>query len=200
MPFRSPTSISDPQPSVLRSGRAGVRLWLPALLGFALLLPGCAAFQQSEPATAGKSATKSNVKESDSDRVGRKAENVARQPAVDIGLMRQNPPPELRDAQRAPYSLAGLGTCANLRQAIGKLDEVLGPDVDEVDEKGDPLPERLATAGAESIVNALIPFRGLVREATGAAEADRRFRMMVASGMARRGFLKGVARQRGCKL
>jgi hypothetical protein len=77
---------------------------------------------------------------------------------------------------------------------------VLGPDVDAVDEHGDALPTRLAEAGAKSIVNALIPFRGLVREASGAAEADRKFRMMVAAGMARRGYLKGVAGMRKCKL
>ena len=41
-------------------------------------------------------------------------------------------------------------------------------------------------------------FRGLVREATGAAEADRKFRMMVAAGMARRGWLKGIAKERKC--
>jgi hypothetical protein len=112
--------------------------------------------------------------------------------------MRENPPEVLRDAQKAPYTLAGLKSCADLRRAIGELDVVLGPDVDAVDDQGDALPTRLAEAGARSIVNALIPFRGLVREASGAAEADRKFRMMVAAGMARRGYLKGVAHQRKC--
>lgn len=136
--------------------------------------------------------------EDDAERIGRKAESIARQPMLDVGLMRENPPEVLKDAQKAPYTLAGLKRCQDLKRAIGELDVVLGPDVDAVDERGDALPERLAEAGAKSIVNSLIPFRGIVREATGAAEADRKFRMMVASGMARRGYLKGVARERKC--
>lgn len=138
--------------------------------------------------------------QSDAQRLGDKAENVVRQPMKDIGMMRENPPEILKDAQRAPYSLAGIRRCQDLRRAVADLYEVLGPDVDAVDEKGDALPERLAEAGARSVVNSLIPFRGIVREATGAAEADRRFRMMVAAGMARRGFLKGVAKERNCAI
>lgn len=134
----------------------------------------------------------------DLDRIGKKAENIARQPMKDVGLMRENPPEVLRDAQRAPYSLAGIARCDDFRRAITELDTYLGPDVDAVDEKGDALHERLAEAGAKSIVYSLIPFRSFVREATGAAEADRKFRMMVAAGMARRGYLKGIARERKC--
>jgi hypothetical protein len=139
-------------------------------------------------------------KQSTGDRLEDKAEGVIRQPIKDVGLMRENPPEVLRDAQKAPYTLAGLKSCPDLKRAIGELDVVLGPDVDAVDDQGDALPARLAEAGAKSIVNALIPFRGLVREASGAAEADRKFRMMVAAGMARRGYLKGVAGNRGCKV
>jgi hypothetical protein len=151
-------------------------------------------------ATAAPSLGQAQSRESDVERLGKKAENVVRQPMKDVGLMRENPPEVLRDAQRAPYSMAGVKTCADIRRAIGELDEVLGPDVDAVDEQGDALPERLAEAGAKSIVNALIPFRGLIREATGAAEADRKFRMMVAAGVARRGWMKGVAMERKCGL
>ena len=139
-------------------------------------------------------------RQTDADRLEQKAEGVVRQPIKDIGLMRENPPEVLKDAQKAPYTLAGLKSCADLRRAVGELDVVLGPDVDAVDDQGDALPARLAEAGAKSIVNALIPFRGLVREASGAAEADRKFRMMVAAGMARRGYLKGVAGQRKCRV
>jgi hypothetical protein len=163
------------------------------MLALARLGLACAALAAAPAALA-----QAQSQESDAERLGKKAENVVRQPMKDVGLMRENPPEVLRDAQRAPYSMAGVRTCADIRRAIGELDEVLGPDVDAVDDQGDVLPERLAEAGAKSIVNALIPFRGLVREATGAAEADRKFRMMVAAGVARRGWLKGVAYQRKC--
>ena len=138
--------------------------------------------------------------QTDAERLGKKAEGVVRQPIKDVGLMRENPPEVLRDAQKAPYTLAGIRSCADLQRAVGELDAVLGPDVDAVDDQGDALPTRLAEAGAKSIVNALIPFRGLIREASGAAEADRKFRMMVAAGMARRGYLKGVAHERKCRM
>ena len=156
------------------------------LIGACLLLAASPCLAQAQQQQSG------------ADRLGDKAENIVRQPVKDVGLMRENPPEVLKDAQRAPYSLAGIKRCQDIRRAIGELDVVLGPDVDAVDEKGDALPERLAEAGAKSIVNSLIPFRGIVREATGAAEADRKFRMMVAAGMARRGFLKGIAKERNC--
>ena len=156
------------------------------LIGTGLLLAAVPALAQAQQ------------QQTDTQRLGDKVENVVRQPVRDVGLMRENPPEVLKDAQRAPYSLAGIKRCQDIRRAIGELDVVLGPDVDAVDEKGDALPERLAEAGAKSVVNSLIPFRGIVREATGAAEADRRFRMMVAAGMARRGFLKGIAKERKC--
>lgn len=177
MRFRLPISISD-------RGPAG----LVALLA-AALLAGCAT-------TATVSKGQGSGRDSG---VSDKAEDIASQPAVDIGVLRKNPPPVLVNAQKAPYSLAGLNSCASLHQAITSLDRVLGPDVDDFDDKGNPLPERLAAAGAQTLVNALIPFRGLVREASGAAEADRRLQMMVAASMARRGYLKGVAHQRGCR-
>lgn len=138
--------------------------------------------------------------ETDADRLERMAEGVVRQPIRDFGLIRENPPEVLRDAQKAPYTLVGIRTCADLQHAVGELDAALGPDVDAVNEQGDALPARLAEAGARSIVNAFIPFRGLVREASGAAQADRKFRMMVAAAMARRGFLKGVAHSRKCRI
>lgn len=160
-----------------------------ALAAIALLLAGCATTATVNKGQATGRSTDTNEK----------AEDIAAQPAVDIGVLRKNPPPVLVNAQQAPYSLSGLGNCTSLRQAILSLNRVLGPDVDDLDDKGNPLPERLAAAGAQSIINAFIPFRGLVREASGAAEADRRLQLMVAAAMARRGYLKGVAHQRGCR-
>jgi len=130
--------------------------------------------------------------------IERRAEAVARQPLKDVGLMRENPPEVLRDAMRAPYTLNGIRRCADIQRAIGQLDDVLGADIDAISDTSEILPSRLAEAGIRSVVNTLIPFRGLVREASGAAEADRKFRVMVAAGMARRGFLKGVAHERRC--
>jgi hypothetical protein len=166
-----------------------VRIAFPLALLTAVPVTG----QSTAPGSRPESRPESRMEQ-----IEDKAEGVVRQPFKDVGLMRENPPEILIDAQRAPYSLNGLRTCPQFRRAIGQLDAVLGPDIDSVDERGEALPGRLAEAGAKSIVNALIPFRGLVREASGAAEADRKFRIMVAAGVARRGYLKGIVRERKC--
>ena len=43
-----------------------------------------------------------------------------------------------------------------------------------------------------------IPFRSLVREATGASEHERKLRSAFQGGVARRAYLKGVGAQLGC--
>jgi hypothetical protein len=58
---------------------------------------------------------------------------------------------------------------------------------------------KLAEAGGKTIINSIIPFRGLVREVTGAAPNDRRMNAAVDAGLARRGFLRGVHLRQGCK-
>lgn len=130
----------------------------------------------------------------------RKAEEVLRQPLKDVGIMREEAPAILVRAQAAPYSTAGLSGCRDYSRAIAELDSILGPDVDRTDGEGNPLPGRLAEAGAKSVVGMLIPFRGLVREATGAAEADRRLRQALLAGQSRRSYLKGRASARGCRV
>lgn len=160
-------------------------IWTSRAVALALLAAQPSQAAQQQPPAEGTS-------------IGDKAENVARQPLKDVGMMRANPPQLLIDAQAAPYSLAGLRGCRALRTALAELEALLGPDVDEVDPKGEALSTRLAEAGASTLVNGLIPFRGLVREASGAAEADRRLRAMILAATARRGFLKGVAQTRKC--
>lgn len=59
---------------------------------------------------------------------------------------------------------------------------------------------KIMEAGGRTIVNALIPFRGLVREVTGAAPAERRLQAAISTGLARRGFLRGMATTKGCKI
>jgi hypothetical protein len=49
------------------------------------------------------------------------------------------------------------------------------------------------------VVNALIPFRGIVREITGAAPAQRRLNAAIDAGYARRGFLRGLHYARHCR-
>jgi len=131
--------------------------------------------------------------------VERRAEDVLAQPVKDLGLKNERIDPLLIEAQENPYSLIGLKTCKALLTEIRRFDAVLGADIDSKDGDGKSLATRLADQGPQAIASTFIPFRGLLREATGAAEAERRARVAVASGVARRAFLKGVMTGKGCK-
>ncbi|HWW55312.1 MAG TPA: hypothetical protein VN047_00315 [Sphingopyxis sp.] len=109
-------------------------------------------------------------------------------------------PPKLLAIQENPYSLAGLGKCAAIIGEVNELNAVLGPDVNEQVDK-DRAKKREETAGrvAGTVAGGIIPFRGLIGEVTGANAERRRYALAVYAGTVRRGFLKGVGLQRGCK-
>ena len=123
------------------------------------------------------------------------AERVAETPLRDFNVKKDGIPLALQAAARDPYATQGLGSCASVASAVQELDRLLGPDFDlgETERKG-------LTAGkvAEGVVGSLIPFRGLIREASGAASAERQLQLAIFAGATRRGFLKGLGVQRGC--
>jgi hypothetical protein len=135
----------------------------------------------------------------DSGSTGDRARRIATQPARDVGLQRTTIPPVLQRAAANPYSLAGIGTCANLSAAIVELNGALGPDFDARPAPRPGRREQVAEAGGRAVVDSVIPFRGVVREVSGSAGAERRLRAAVDAGLARRGFLRGVHRTRGCR-
>ena len=117
-------------------------------------------------------------------------------PASDLNLKKDTIPPLLLAAQERPYDLAGLRRCTEIAAAVGELDAVLGPDVDlPADAKG------RVTAGrvAQAAVGSFIPFRGLIRELSGANGQDRKIQLAVQAGIARRAYLKGMGEARGCR-
>ena len=130
---------------------------------------------------------------------GDRARRIATQPARDLGIQRTTIPPVLARANADPYGLAGLGSCARLSAAIVELNNVLGPDLDaEISGRRSSRAGQAAEAGGRALVDSVIPFRGVVREVSGSAGADRRLRAAVDAGLARRGFLRGVHRTRRC--
>ncbi len=72
---------------------------------------------------------------------------------------------------------------------------MLGPDLDLPEEE-----RARISAGrmAKTVVGSFIPFRGLIREVSGANDHDRQVRAAIQAGLARRGFLKGVGHAKGC--
>ncbi|MEP2235070.1 MAG: hypothetical protein ABJM58_03085 [Alteripontixanthobacter sp.] len=120
--------------------------------------------------------------------------DVARTPITDLNLRKDPIPEVLLEAVMAPYASERLPECGDLAREILRLDHVLGPDIDLEDDK-DGL-----TVGkvAKSAVGSFIPFRGIIREVTGAADHQREFQNAIFAGAVRRGYLKGLGEQRGC--
>jgi hypothetical protein len=164
-----------------------------ALILASLTLPVGAFAQEANPATSPP-----EVKEPDkpvSDREPSMGDAVAT-PASDLNLKKDTIPPLLLTAQVSPYTLAGLKRCPDLAAAVTDLDVVLGPDIDlPADAKGGISAGRVAQAA----VGSFIPFRGLIREISGANEQERKIQAAVQAGFARRAYLKGVGEARGCR-
>jgi hypothetical protein len=131
--------------------------------------------------------------------VKKKATDIGSQPARDVGMSKRDIPLILEKAFENPYSLKGLKTCVSLAGEVKELNAVLGPDYVIGNEYTENRGGKLAEAGGKAIINSIIPFRGLVREVSGAAPADRHMNAVVDAGLARRGFLRGVHLKQGCK-
>ncbi len=132
--------------------------------------------------------------------IGSGAGRIATQPVKDVGLSKKDIPPALLTAAANPYSLEGARTCTQIAQNVKALNEVLGADyAPDGPTAKENRAGKLAEAGGQTIVNSLIPFRGLVREVSGAASAQRQMNAAVDAGLARRGFLRGLHSARRCK-
>lgn len=124
------------------------------------------------------------------------ATDVAATPVTDLNLKKDEIPALLAQAQLRPYTLAGLNRCPQIAAEIGEFDALLGDDID--------LPQgetRRTSPGrvAQSVVGSLIPFRGVIREVSGANKHERMLQAAIQAGIARRAFLKGVGQSRGCR-
>jgi hypothetical protein len=121
---------------------------------------------------------------------------VAKTPLRDLNIDARDVPQVLLTAERDPYAMHGLTKCDAIVSEIATLDSALGADYDisEGEENKSMSPERIG----QSVIGSVIPFRGIVREVSGAAENDRALRAAYTAGMVRRGFLKGVGLNKGC--
>ncbi|MES2498471.1 MAG: hypothetical protein V4618_20330 [Pseudomonadota bacterium] len=170
--------------------KSAVTIALLALLSGAALAAG----NNSQPANSQSPQEEDRVQS-----IGKGAGRIATQPARDVGVSKTEIPLPLQAANAAPYGLKGIRTCRDLSKAFHELSDVMGPDFSPGEVKKENRAGKLAEAGGKTIVNSIIPFRGLVREVTGAAPAQRRLERAIEAGFARRGFLRGVHQARGCK-
>lgn len=128
-----------------------------------------------------------------------KARTIVTQPARDVGISKKEIPMVLQRAVEAPYGPPKSRTCKGLAIAIDELNDALGADFGQGKESNESKTGKLVEAGGQAVVNSLIPFRGLVREVSGAAPAQRRLEAAIATGLARRGYLRGIATAKRCK-
>lgn len=127
-------------------------------------------------------------------------------PLEDLNIKQLQIPEVLKRAVASPYDVDDLKSCEALAGEIGRLDAALGPDLDEA-----PPPDKRSrarkvagalhdagVAEAKREAHGLIPFRGWIRQLTGAARHDRQVQAAIRAGGIRRGYLKGVGMNRNC--
>ncbi len=131
-------------------------------------------------------------------------QSAATTPLKDLNLVNAPVPAVLAAAQKAPYALTESSSCAELKDAVRALDEVLGPDLDTPATEANPgLIERgsnLVAGAAQNAAEGLIPHRKWVRKLSGAERYSKQVASAIAAGAVRRGFLKGVAKAKSCDL
>ena len=163
-----------------------IGMWVAA----AILLAGAASAQEPAGEPPKAEGTGPEVRET--------AKEIVTQPARDVGLAKREIPPVLVKASADPYSLQGLSSCRQLADAVRELNTALGPDYDVAKAK-ESKAATLAKAGGDAAISLVVPFRGLVREVSGAAPAERSYNAALDAGLARRGFLRGVHFKQGCR-
>ncbi|WP_347303865.1 hypothetical protein V5740_04395 [Croceibacterium sp. TMG7-5b_MA50] len=124
------------------------------------------------------------------------ARDVALLPLADLNLARDEIPAVLVRAKARPYANDGLSYCGAVRSEIGDLDAVLGEDFDMPGVK--PAGGIEVGRMARSVVSMLIPYRGVIREVSGAAAHEKLFKEAIVAGMMRRAYLKGLGEAMGC--
>jgi uncharacterized membrane protein len=124
------------------------------------------------------------------------AGHIITQPARDVGIAKTGIPPLLAEVSNDPYTTSGAASCAQIASSIAALTKVVGPDFSTSPTVNK---RNMAKVGGAAVVNSLIPFRGIVREVSGASAAERRLSLAMDAGIARRGFLRGLQSARKCR-
>jgi len=138
------------------------------------------------------------------DRVGDKGSfgEVMLTPLSDINLRKQRIPEKLT-ALQTPYDVVRDQSCRALVADIQQWDAILGPDIDSAIYESRDVKDKRQTREttldvAEAGIGSFIPFRGLVRAATGATKHENEIRRQYRKGVARRAYLRGLAAAQKC--
>ena len=128
-------------------------------------------------------------------------------PLEDLNLRRQEIPEILQYALRHTYDLKGLDSCEAITAEVERLNEVLGDDFDEppppeddstLTQKGGRAAKKGAMGAVRGAARGIIPFRGVVRQMTGADRHEKEMLRAIKAGGERRSYLKGIGMNRNC--
>ena len=114
--------------------------------------------------------------------------DAAMAPLTDLNL-RRTEVPALLEAIKSPYEPISVVSCQTIGAAVAKLTEILGPDADAPAGPDASLADQAGSGAADLTLNTVsspmtdfIPFRSVVREATGASAHARRLRVAYERG------------------
>lgn len=131
-------------------------------------------------------------------------DDAALAPLSDFNLRRTEIPAKL-EALVSPYEALLSVSCETVGAEVTELTDILGPDSDApappeatLGQQAGAGAANLALGGVASATTDFIPFRSVVRAATGASAHERRLRAAYERGVARRAYLKGIGAQLGC--
>ncbi len=129
---------------------------------------------------------------------------AAMAPLEDLNLRRDEIPPLLAAIDN-PYAVSVDVSCGQIFREIAALDAVLEADADAPEppprEHADVLAEEASDAALGAIrstARGMIPFRGIVRKASGAEGHQNKRNEALKLGSQRRAYLKGYGLAKGC--
>lgn len=165
-----------------------------------LIATSLAASSTAIAQNTGQTAASPKQPRSDLDKVGDSMENIGTKPLKDLNIIKAEVDPGIERIMVEPYSLQGIKTCTQYRDAIGRLTTVLGPDVDSPEfRKKAKTPAEQALSLGESAAGSLIPMSGIIRRLSGAEAQQNYAKAVIYAGSVRRAYLKGLVRGKGCK-
>ena len=156
---------------------------------------------------AGACATNANKGDTGVNRAVSKTQNgfsdAALTPLSDVNL-RRVPIPAKLEALGSPYApLPNMG-CPAIGKEVDELTAILGPDFDS-NLPGETTGQKIGDAAGglalntvSGAVTSFIPYRSIVRAASGASEHERRLKAAYDRGAHRRTYLKGLGAALGC--
>lgn len=167
-----------------------------------MLASGCASSGKSGETPKGKSSVSGSVNRAAS-KTSEGFSDAALTPLGDLNL-RRVPIPALLEAIKSPYEPVADRSCKGIGAEITTLTSILGSDVD-VPEPTEDMKDKAADGAAKLALNEVsdvaggfIPYRSIVRFASGASEHERKLRAAYERGMRKRAYLKGMGASLGC--